>query len=76
MPDRYGFDDLPLRGNVMHICIECGWPEYGTTVSEADRERHHRKHSKEAAKELERQRKTNLALARKAKKEYHRQEGD
>jgi hypothetical protein len=74
MPDQFGFDHLPLRGQVMHLCIECGWPEHGTMVSEADRERHHRAHAQEAAKQIEKQRKANLALARKAKTEY-RQEG-
>jgi len=74
VPDSYGFDHLPHSGRVVHACIECEFR--GVSISEADRERHHRKHSKEAAKLLERQRKASLALARKAKKEYHRQEGD
>jgi hypothetical protein len=68
VPDQYGFDHLPRMGQVVHACIECEFR--GVSVSEADRKRHHRQHSKAAAAELERQRKANLALARKAKIEY------
>lgn len=73
MPDSYGFDHLPHWGQVVHVCIVCDWPGWGQTISEADRKRHHRAHEKQSAKERERQRKANLALARKAKSEYHRQ---
>lgn len=75
MPDSFGFDTLPYWGRVIHRCTECEWPGWGVTVPEKERERHQRAHAKQSAKELERQRKANLALARKAKKEY-RQEGD
>ena len=70
MPDRFGFNHEPHRGAVFTRCIECDWPGWGVIVSEADRERHHLGHVKQSAKELERQRKANLALARKAKREY------
>jgi len=70
MPDPFGFDHLPHMGRVVHRCIECEWPGWGLTVPEKDRERHHRTHTKQAAKELEKQRLANLSLARRAKREY------
>lgn len=66
MPDKFGFDHL-LN---FHRCIECEWPGYGHTVSENDRAKHARQHNRVREREIEKQRKSNLAEARKAKKEY------
>jgi hypothetical protein len=79
MPDKYGFDHLPDKGRIEHRCIEegCGWPGIGVFVSEADRQRHHRSHTrpleKQRQKEIERQRLKNLAKAREVR--ANRQEG-
>ena len=73
MPDGYGFDHLPHRGKLMHSCIECGWPGWGVIVSEADRERHHLGHVREAKRAAEKRQRENLALARKTKAQQERE---
>jgi hypothetical protein len=64
MPDKFGFDVLPDRGNVFHRCIECGWPGYGINVAEKDRERHHRTHARATQREIEAKRLDALRSAR------------
>ena len=83
MPDKLGFDHLPHMGSLYHRCIECGWPERDTFVSEADRTRHHKRHLRERNREAEATRQKNLAKARKAAEQKrrendlaYRQEGD
>jgi hypothetical protein len=68
MPDSYGFDHLPNRGNLYHRCIECEWPGYGVSVSEADRRRHHLTHTRAMQREQDKERLQNLAKARKMRK--------
>lgn len=69
MPDRFGFNHLPDRGQVSHICIECDWPGHGICVTEEDREKHARSHARQIAKEQKAERLANLAKARKARRE-------
>ena len=73
MPDGYGFDHLPFRGQVIHRCIECEWPGWGVNVSEADRQRHSRAHAKQTAKQKEAERLANLAKARRLKAQAARE---
>jgi sRNA-binding protein len=68
VPDATGFNHLPHWGVVHHQCVECDWPGFGVTVSDADRARHHRRHANAARREQEKARKENLAKARKARK--------
>jgi hypothetical protein len=68
MPDATGFNHLPHWGTVHHQCIECNWPGFGVTVSDADRSRHHLKHLREAKREQKKAQMANLAKARKARK--------
>lgn len=73
MPDRFGFDHLPNWGTVTHRCIVegCEFPGPGIVLTEAERERHHRAHTRPAErkrqKEIENTRLRNLAKARKAR---------
>ena len=70
MPDSLGFEHLPHRGTIYHRCVECDEFPFGTRLTEKERERHHRKHENVRKHALEQQRKANLRLAQKAKREY------
>jgi hypothetical protein len=69
VPDKHGFNHLPDRGRISHMCIECDWPGHGRFVSEADRIKHARTHERERQKEIEKKRAAALAKARKARRE-------
>lgn len=66
MPDQYGFDHLPRLGIVFHRCVECGWPDYGVTVPEEGRSRHHATHTKAQKKAAEKAKAEALVRAREA----------
>jgi len=66
MPDSYGFTHEPHRGEIFHRCVECDEFPWGTRLSEAQRRRHHEKHERARAKQLDHERRQNLAKARKA----------
>jgi len=66
MPDSYGFTHEPHWGEIFHRCTECDEFPWGTRLSEAKRRRHHEKHERERAKQLDHERRRNLAKARKA----------
>jgi len=73
VPDSFGFNHEPHHGRVFHRCIECDEYPWGVWISEKERERHHRKHQRERLRALEKARKANLRLARKAKRAYEKE---
>ena len=66
MPDQYGFDHLPNWGIVSVRCIDCGAGGSPVTWTEKMREKHQRAHLREQEARRERERKANLADARRA----------
>jgi predicted nucleic acid-binding Zn-ribbon protein len=73
VPDTHRFDHLRDWGRMFHRCIDCGWPGYGQTVSERDRERHAREHQRDRARDTDRRRRANLADARRAQRQIDRE---
>lgn len=73
MPDSYGFNHEPHRGQIFHRCIECEEFPWGTRLSEAQRRRHHEKHLRDRQREIERTRQANLAAARRLKVKAERE---
>ena len=47
MPNRYGFDELPCRGNIERRCVWCG-ERAPSRSSESHMARHARRHRKQA----------------------------
>jgi len=72
MPDSFGFTHEPHWGVVYHRCVECDDYPWGCIVSERERQRHHAKHERDRQRQLERTRKANLRLARRAKRTYEK----
>lgn len=68
MPDKQGFDNLPRWGVIHYRCVECGWPEEAKPMSERERMRHHRSHTRAREREIEKARLAALAKARKARR--------
>lgn len=70
MPDAFGFTHEPHRGTIFNRCIECDEFPWGTRLTDAQREKHHRKHENVRKHAIEQARKNNLRLAQKAKRTY------
>lgn len=68
MPDRWGFDHLPLWGATQHRCIECGFPEQLRTVPDKEREKHFLMHQREREREVKKRQRENAATARRMKR--------
>lgn len=73
MPDQFGFNHEPHRGAVFHRCVECDEYPWGVSVSEKERRRHHERHERKRAKQLDHARRQNLAKARLALRRKERE---